>query len=341
MSNEIINAFCAYGLFLAKLLSLLLFAGLSIVAVASAISARPKTRETLSIEKLNEHYEEMQELLESEVLSKKSLKALKKSQKKKQKASKHHKTQPASKRVFVIDFCGDMRASEVATLRETITALLLILQADDEVVIRLESYGGVVHDYGLASAQLQRLKDIKGVSLTVVVDLAAASGGYLMAVVADKILAAPFAIIGSIGVMAQLPNFHKLLNKYDIDIEQHSAGEYKTTLTMLGKNTEKGRSKFQEELNITHTLFKQLVQQYRPQLPLAQVATGEYWYGSQALEYGLIDGITTSDSYLLQHWQQDAELFMVSYEIQESFSEKLQNLLHKTYRTVLKLTKYA
>ncbi|MGR9994651.1 protease SohB [Escherichia coli] len=201
-------------------------------------------------------------------------------------------------RVWVLDFKGSMDAHEVNSLREEITAVLAAFKPQDQVVLRLESPGGMVHGYGLAASQLQRLRD-KNIPLTVTVDKVAASGGYMMACVADKIVSAPFAIVGSIGVVAQMPNFNRFLKSKDIDIELHTAGQYKRTLTLLGENTEEGREKFREELNETHQLFKDFVKRMRPSLDIEQVATGEHWYGQQAVEKGLVDEINTSDEVIL------------------------------------------
>ena len=200
--------------------------------------------------------------------------------------------------MWVIDFKGSMDAHEVSSLREEITAVLTVATPQDQVVVRLESPGGVVHGYGLAASQLQRIRD-KQIPLTVAVDKVAASGGYMMACVANKIVAAPFAILGSIGVVAQIPNLNRFLKNKDIDIELHTAGQYKRTLTLLGENTDEGRQKFREELNETHHLFKDFVKEMRPSLDIDQVATGEHWYGSQAQEKGLVDEVGTSDELLL------------------------------------------
>ena len=189
-------------------------------------------------------------------------------------------------------------ANQVENLREEVTAVICIAKPKDEVLVRLESGGGVVHGYGLAASQLQRLKD-KKIPLTVSVDKVAASGGYMMACVADNVLAAKFAIIGSIGVIAQIPNFNKLLKKNDIEFEQHTAGQFKRTLTMFGENNDEGREKFRDELEDVHQMFKGFVQEHRPALAIDTVATGEYWYGSKALELGLVDTIQTSDDFLL------------------------------------------
>ena len=149
-----------------------------------------------------------------------------------------------------------MDAHEVESLREEITAIISIANpSKDKVLIRLESGGGVVHGYGLAASQLQRIKSA-GIPLSVAIDKVAASGGYMMACVADEILAAPFAIVGSIGVIAQIPNFNKILKKNDVEFEQITAGEFKRTLTLFGENTDKAREKFREEIEQTHDLFK-------------------------------------------------------------------------------------
>ena len=183
-------------------------------------------------------------------------------------------------RVFVLNFDGDWKASAVNLFREEITAILCVAKPQDEVVVRLESSGGVVHGYGLAASELQRIKD-HHIPLTIAVDKVAASGGYMMACVADKILAAPFAIIGSIGVLAQLPNFHRFLKKHDVDFEQITAGQYKRTLSLFGENTSDGRKKFQTEINEAHQLFKQFITEHRPQIDIDKLATGEYWFGQK------------------------------------------------------------
>lgn len=231
------------------------------------------------------------------------------------------KAEDNHKRLFVLDFDGDIKASAVDSLREEISAIIAIAGKQDEVLLRLESPGGMVHSYGLAASQLQRLRD-KDINLTISVDKVAASGGYMMACVGHKIVAAPFAIIGSIGVIAEIPNFNKLLRKMDVDYEQHTAGEFKRTLTVFGENTDKAREKFQEELEETHLLFKSFISDNRPDLDIESVATGEHWYGTQALEKNLIDAISTSDDLLLNAVK-ESEVYEVSFEIPKSFGEKI------------------
>ncbi|WP_369156221.1 protease SohB [Klebsiella quasipneumoniae] len=295
-----------YGLFLAKIATVVVAIAV-IAAIIVNLAQRKKQRGELRVTNLSEHYKEMKESLAVALPDGPQQKQWHKSQKKKQKKeakaakarAKLGNTEPEGKpRAWVLDFKGSMDAHEVTSLREEITAVLAAAKARDQVVIRLESPGGVVHGYGLAASQLQRLRD-KQIPLTVAVDKVAASGGYMMACVANKIVSAPFAILGSIGVVAQIPNLHRFLKNKDIDIELHTAGQYKRTLTMLGENTEEGRRKFREDLNETHYLFKDFVQRMRPGLDIEQVATGEHWYGVQALEKGLVDAVETSDELLL------------------------------------------
>ena len=204
-----------------------------------------------------------------------------------------------NQKIYVLDFKGDMAASAVEGLREEITLILATAKAGrDRVVVRLESPGGMVHGYGLAAAQLVRLREA-GFHLTICVDKVAASGGYMMACIANEIISAPFAIVGSIGVVAQVPNFNRLLKDNKIDFELYTAGQYKRTVTMFGENTEEGKAKFEEELQQTHALFKHFVEKYRPQLNIEKVATGEHWYGRDALDLNLVDKLQTSDEYLL------------------------------------------
>ncbi|HEO9032633.1 MULTISPECIES: protease SohB [Serratia] len=295
-----------YGLFLAKVATVVLaIAALAILAVSLG-QRKNRQKGELQLTDLGEQYREMQrdmrlarmDTAEQKVWLKQFKKQTKADDKLKKQRAKSGAVEVSKPCLYVLDFKGSMDAHEVTSLREEISAVLAVASAQDEVLLRLESPGGVVHGYGLAASQLERLRK-GGIRLTVAVDKVAASGGYMMACVADRIVAAPFAIIGSIGVVAQIPNFHRLLKKNDIDVELHTAGQFKRTLTLFGENTEQGREKFREDLNETHELFKRFVHEQRPSLDIDSVATGEHWFGSQAKEKGLIDAIGTSDDLLI------------------------------------------
>ncbi|KNC69065.1 protease SohB [Pseudoalteromonas ardens] len=307
-----------YGLFLAKAVTLVAALG-AIIAMIVAASHKPSSQSgEIELTNLSKRLDEAKEQFLAQTLDKKALKSHLKQQKKTQ---SEHATE-TKKRVFVVEFCGSMDAHEVENLREEVTAILTIADAkQDQVVVNLESGGGVVHGYGLAASQLQRFKDA-GLPLTVCVDKIAASGGYMMACVADKIIAAPFAIVGSIGVIAQMPNFNKLLKKNDIDYEQITAGEFKRTLTLFGENTDKGREKFREEVEHTHGLFKRFVSDNRPNMDIDKVATGEHWLATHAHEFALVDEIRTSDDLLLD-LNQAHQLYQVRFKLKKSLAEKL------------------
>ncbi|HKM95695.1 MAG TPA: protease SohB [Buttiauxella sp.] len=309
-----------YGLFLAKIVTVVAAIGILVTIIVNVAGRKRHQRGELRLTNLSEQYQEMQEEMQVARLDSHQQKIWHKAEKKKHKleakqakarAKRGEKVVSDKPTLYVLDFKGSMDAHEVTSLREEITAVLAVVKPEDEVLLRLESPGGVVHGYGLAASQLQRLRDNK-VRLTVAVDKVAASGGYMMACVADKIIAAPFSIIGSIGVVAQVPNFHRLLKRNDIDVELHTAGQYKRTLTLFGENTEQGREKFREDLNETHLLFKQFVHDMRPSLDIDSVATGEHWYGTQALEKGLIDAVSTSDD-LLINLMKNHEVINVHY----------------------------
>lgn len=305
-----------YGLFFLQALTIvaaIIIVLISIVAIAS--KGKLKAKERLEVSNLSDKYREIRRELQETILNKKQLKLLHKQEKKKK------INDDERKRIFVIDFQGDMKASGAANLREEVSAILSVATPTDEVVVRLESPGGVVHGYGLAASQLQRIKEHR-VPLTVAVDKVAASGGYMMACVADKIISAPFAIIGSIGVVMQMPNFHKWLKKHDIGYEQITSGEYKRTLTLFGENTDKDRKKMQEDLDDTHELFKEFINQHRPQVDLKKVGTGEYWFATRAKDLNLVDTLQTSDEYLITA-AEHADVYHVQYIIKKSFSKKL------------------
>jgi len=315
-----------YGLFLAKAVTVVVAITVIVVVVVS-MSRKGRSAERLEVTSLNEKYDAMAEVLKRGILPKKELKKALKDKKAQQKAQKKAKGGQVSsrKRVFVIDFRGDIKASAVSALREEITAVLTLATQDDETLIRLENAGGLVHEHGLAASQLLRIKQRK-IPLTIAVDKIAASGGYMMACVGDRIVAAPFAIVGSIGVLAQLPNFHGWLEKHGIDFEQIKAGELKRTITMFGKNTEVERERVKEQLEDTHLLFKEFVTENRPGVDVERIATGEHWHASRALELKLVDELITSDDYLLSA-STDADVFEVVYTARKGLSERLMTSL--------------
>lgn len=320
------------GLFLAKAVIIVVAIGLVIGLIAAAGAKGKKKLEKGHIEatKLNDRFKHMTDALKHVALDDAERKAEAKAEKKREKAehaekkkalkSKNRDATAEKKRVYVLDFNGDIKASATDNLREEISAVLSLARSTDEVVVKIESGGGLVHSYGLASSQLARIRD-RHIPLTVCVDKVAASGGYMMACVADRILAAPFAVLGSIGVVAQLPNFHRLLKKSNIDFEMFTAGEYKRTVTMFGENTKKGRDKFVEDLEDTHLLFKEFVSEHRPQVDIDSVATGEIWFGRRAQEVKLVDDLKTSDEYLLSQADK-ADIFEVKYVQKKSLQEK-------------------
>lgn len=313
-----------YGIFLAKSVTIVI-AILIVVGFIVALASKSRPKERLKIKKLNEKYQDMRDTLNQEILKKKEYKQLVKAEKKRCKKNKKLSQQEAKKRIFVLNFKGDIRASAVETMREAITAILKVATTKDEIVVRIESAGGTIHGYGLAASQLQRIRE-RQISLIAIIDKVAASGGYLMACVAEKIYAAPFAIIGSIGVISQLPNFNRLLKKHNIDFEQITAGEYKRTLSVFGKNTDKGRKKAQEEVEEAHQLFKNFVSEHRPAVNIDKLATGEYWYGAKAVELGLVDKLITSDDYLLNA-SNIANLYEITYVISKKKLAKLSSAM--------------
>lgn len=319
-----------YFLFFLKLTTIVVALVMILIVLKSGRDLKKKKGE-IQFDDLSDAFEELkasyQDLIEDEAAEdaqkpqKKWWQFWKKSQ---EMADSEKKTQP---KLFVIDFDGDTAAHAAQNLKQEVNAILSVAKAEDEVLVRLTSPGGVVNGYGLAAAQLERFS-AKQLNLTVAVDEVAASGGYLMACVADRIVAAPFAIIGSIGVVAQLPNFHRLLEKYNIDYEQFTAGKYKRTVTMFGENTEEGREKFKEELEDVHVIFKEYVAKHRPQVDIEKIATGEHWLGSQALSLNLVDALQTSDDYLLSKLT-DFRVIHVAYVERKSLRSGMLKMLAK------------
>lgn len=346
-----------FGLFFAKAITLLvaLFIIISMIAGAAMRNHRKSSdKGDLHVENLNETFEDTRDYMMAHLLDKKKYKLWSKKQSSKKKNKKQNagdkqissekadrsdvasdqllESKPLSEtdltesknkknRLFVLKFDGDVQASETEQLIKTIDAALLVAEPGDTFFCSVESAGGLVHAYGLAASQLRRIRDA-GFHLTVAIDKVAASGGYMMACVADRIIAAPFAIVGSIGVVAQIPNFHRVLQKHNVDVELHTAGEYKRTLTLFGENTDAAREKFREELEETHLLFKEFVSRNRPVVNIAQVATGEHWYGEQAISLQLVDEISTSQDYLIRAVKSH-EVISLSYELKVPLMERM------------------
>ena len=303
-----------YGLFLIKTLTVLI----SILLIISFIVNSKKSDQSGSIEikNVNKELDSIEENIKKNILTKSDFKKFIKAKKKSNKK--------LEKRLFVIDFKGNIRASEIVSLRREVSGVILSCKKGDEVLLRLENSGGTVHEHGLAASQLKRIKD-KKIPLTICVDKVAASGGYMMACVANKIIASPFAIIGSIGVLAQVPNFNKLLKDKGINFEQHTAGNYKRTVTMFGENTDKDREKLNEQLEEIHVLFKNFITSQRKNIDIEKVATGEYWYGENALSLNLIDEVMTSDEYILV-MREKFEITHIKYKPIKTFSDKISKI---------------
>jgi serine protease SohB len=321
-----LNFLFEYGLFFAKALTIVIaIVAVLVIVLALASKQKPAGGGNLTLDSLSEGFDDLAKMGKEALLSKEELKQLQKEEKKRKKQeksdNKENDKKEKLKNLFVIDFVGSSMAKEVETLRKEITAILCFAKEGDEVLVKVESGGGVVHGYGLAASQLKRIKD-KNLKLTISIDKVAASGGYLMACVADKVIAAPFAIVGSIGVIAQIPNFNKLLKKNDIDFEMHTAGQFKRTLTVFGENTDEGREKFQSELEDVHLMFKGFVSENRQGIDIESVATGEYWYGMKAKELNLVDHIQTSDDFLMQA-NEHFKMFALKYASKKTFAQKL------------------
>ncbi len=356
-----------YGLFFAKAITVviaIIAVLIAFVAIAMKQKGQSSGKGQLEIRSISEALDDVADYAKKMLMNDAEVKALEKRKKAEDKAKKKADKQQAKQfkkdvstnqsadksdvkssssaesaqkpRLFVIDFNGSVDAHEVDNFREEITAVLLAAKSSDEVLVNVESGGGVVHAYGLAASQLERIK-AKGLKLTICVDKVAASGGYMMACVADKLVCANFAIIGSIGVIAQMPNFNKLLKKNDIEFEQHTAGDFKRTLTVFGENNDEGRAKFKAELEEVHVMFKDFVTRNRPTLDISKVATGEYWFGMQALELGLVDELSTSDDVLLA-FNQTHDVFGIKYSEKKNVMEKLgiaaEGMLFRTYNKV-------
>lgn len=330
-----------YGLFLLKTLTIVA-AIVFVMVMAASVKSKKEDKGSITITYLNEDLDDLTDEIKNVVLDEETLKLEHKAEKKKHKSEQKDKKKLAKegatteerKRLYVMDFDGDIEASEVEGLRKIITAVLSIARANkDEVLLRLESPGGLVHAYGFAASQLDRIRKAE-IDLTICVDKVAASGGYMMACVATKIIAAPFAFIGSVGVILQLANFHRLLKDNKVDYETITAGEYKSTLSQFGEITDKGRAKVQQEAQETHNLFKEFIKSHRADLNVDEIATGEAWFATKAIEKGLIDELGTSDEFIVEACK-ESDVYLISYEKKQKMKDKLSAILEGAFDKTL------
>lgn len=275
--------------------------------------------EQIEAEHLNKKWEKEADQLRLSLLNPPEVKVFLKERAKAEKEKS--KTPTQRKRIFVIDFEGDPAATQCASMRDKITTVVAVARANDEVVVRIESPGGLVHSYGLAASQIARLRQ-RNIHVTACVDKVAASGGYMMACVANKIVAAPFSVVGSIGVIIGMPNLNRLLKKHDIDYVEQTAGENKRNVSLFGELTEDKKAKQQAQLNSIHELFKNHVAQFRPQVDISKVSTGDIWLGTDALKEKLVDEISTSDDLLLKLGE-EADIYLLKSEEKMDFKTKL------------------
>jgi serine protease SohB len=310
-----------YALFLAQAVTVVVAVGAIAIIIAATARKGGQSADGIQVERLNDAFDDLIRPLRKAALTGKAYKTAVKSEKKSHKEAQKKAEEEPRPRIYVLDFKGDMRASAAGNLRHEVSAILGLARKGDTVLLRLENSGGLVHEHGHAASQLARLKD-HGLELVVAVDKVAASGGYMMACIGTQILAAPFAVLGSIGVLAQIPNVNRLLEERGVDVEMFKGGEFKRTVTMLGKNTNEDRARFQQEIDETHVLFKQFVAEHRPGLDLARVATGEHWFGKDALGLALCDALGTSDEWLMAR-REESDLLHVRYRRKEPIARRL------------------
>lgn len=162
------------------------------------------------------------------------------------------------------------------------------------VALSINSPGGSPTQSHLIWRRIRELAQEKKRNVIAFVEDAAASGGYMIACAADEIVADPYSIVGSIGVVGGSFGFDKLIAKVGIERRLYTSGEHKAMLDpFLPENAGdvERLKKLQQEI---HEGFIALVKSRRGiklKGPEDALFSGEYWTGNRALELGLIDGI--------------------------------------------------
>lgn len=229
------------------------------------------------------------------------------------------------KTAVLLSFNGDINATEVIEFGRAVSMIVQMKDLVSEVYIIINSGGGVVNGYGLLASEIERLH-YSEIETYALIDQVAASGGYMAACVANHVVAAPFAYIGSIGVVSEMPNFNQILSDNGINIEQHTAGKSKRTVTPLGKITDEDRNEFKKKLERIHRSFINHVSHYRnindaDENKNSIIFSGDYWIAEETveLELGLVDEISTSQEFLLDKMK---EYNIIEITFQENKTKK-------------------
>lgn len=235
--------------------------------------------------------------------------------------NKLSRARPASGKVTaVLRFEGDTMATGRQDFARMVDEVLHNKERIQRVIVVVNSPGGGVSVYGQMFAGMERMRNA-GVDVTACVDTYAASGGYLMSVPAQRIIAAPFAMVGSIGVVSEFMNFNKLLRRLGVEPMTITAGELKRTVTPLSEVTEENKAAYKAQLEAIHRQFIAVVKKYR-EVDADRVCTGNHWTAAESVELklNLVDGLATSQEYLFEA-NQTEDLVTIS---------KLQNPYEKS-----------
>ncbi len=231
-------------------------------------------------------------------------------------------------RLAVLRFQGlrDLNASGDQRLSEAIDEVLVNRDHFEEAVVIIDSPGGTTHGYGHAYALLERLS-ASGLKVTACIDRIGASGGYLMALPADRILAGPFAIVGSVGVVAGIPNVKRLLEEKGVSYRLFVAGDKKRVVHFADDDGPEVREYMDEKLAGIHTQFLQAVEKHRgDRVKLDEVRSGDHWSAEESVEkgLGLVDELQTSAEYLLER---NREVALVMIERRVDITERFAGYL--------------
>lgn len=204
------------------------------------------------------------------------------------------------------------------------------------VIIKANSPGGSPVQSALINDEITRLKNLYKKPVYVVIEDMCASGCYYIAVAADQIYANKGSIIGSIGVRMDTFGFTGMMEKLGIENRSMHAGDHKAFIDPFGPADEVGRSFFKEMvLEKTHQQFIAAVREGRGERlkETKETYTGLVWLGEDALQNGMIDGLSDIGSVARDHMQEEHIRY---YEPTKTFMEQIMGDISN--ETALKLS---
>ena len=201
----------------------------------------------------------------------------------------------------IIDIKGEIGDGEAVNAEDTVASLQSAFENKNTkgIILRINSPGGSPVQAGIINDEITRLRKLHPkVPIYAVVEDICASGGYYIAVSADKIYVDKASIVGSIGVLMDGFGFTGTMQKFGVERRLLTAGTNKAMLDPFSPVNPKHKAYAQQMLDDIHQQFIDTVRQGRGERlkETPEIFSGLFWTGEKSIELGLADGLGSTDS---------------------------------------------